>query len=230
MHGIAQAFLLDRCVYPGTQQGGIERLRQVIHRAELDATNDAVELVERRDDDDRQLVQAVGGVEALKHLVAVADRHHDVEQDKIEGVICDQFEGCLAVGSDLGVVVALALQAADQQVAVVLDVVYDKDARRLPRDVFAGGGTSGFGGDWCSSCDFGRVGLQQSNARVPLSPLAGTPPAAACAPLALPPIDRRIQLANAIVQGSAACLSWSSPSADRTASCNAGRAGLASPA
>jgi hypothetical protein len=80
-------------------------------------------------------VQAVGRAQPFQHLVAVADRHHDVEQHKVEDLRGNQFQRLLAVGRDFRVVMALAAQAADQQVAVVLDVVDNEDACGLPRNV-----------------------------------------------------------------------------------------------
>ena len=110
------------------QQHLIERLEQVIDRTELDAAYDAGHLVERRDHDDGQVVQAPLILQPAQHLIAVDLRHHHVEQDDVEAFLVQPRDRLLSVLGDLDIGVALQLEIERERVAVVVVVIDDEDA------------------------------------------------------------------------------------------------------
>ena len=81
---IAQPLSLQGGVDARAQQHRIERFRKVVFGPRLDATHDAVDLVERRDHDDRNMPDDRIGLEPAQDLESVHIRHHQIEQDKIE--------------------------------------------------------------------------------------------------------------------------------------------------
>ena len=68
---IAPALLLEAGADARLQQHRLERLGQVVLGAELDAAHHAVEVVERRDHDHRDVAQPGIVLEAPQHLEAV---------------------------------------------------------------------------------------------------------------------------------------------------------------
>ena len=66
------------------QQHRIERLRQIVLRAALDAAHDAGDVVERGDHDHRNVLRVLRALEALECLVSVHPRHHHVQQHHVE--------------------------------------------------------------------------------------------------------------------------------------------------
>ena len=110
------------------QQHLIEGLEQIIDRTELDAAYDAGHLVERRDHDDGQVVQAPLILQPAQHLIAVDLRHHHVEQDDVEAFLVQPRDRLLSVLGDLDIGVALQLEIERERVAVVVVVVDDEDA------------------------------------------------------------------------------------------------------
>ena len=69
------------------------------------------------------------GLDPGQRVDAVQNRHHDVEQDEVEGLAGEpiQGRGTVAGGDEVGV--ALAPQALGQRVEIVLVVVDHEDAR-----------------------------------------------------------------------------------------------------
>ena len=80
---VVQALLLQARADPRLQQHRLERLAEIVLGAELDAAHDAVELVQRRDHEHRDVAPGGIGLEALEHRVAVEVRHHDVEEHEV---------------------------------------------------------------------------------------------------------------------------------------------------
>jgi hypothetical protein len=74
----------------------IEGLRQIVLRSGGNATHRAVELVERRDHDNRKMARACIGFEPAQHLEAAQSRHHHIEQYEVEIVGCSDCERRLA--------------------------------------------------------------------------------------------------------------------------------------
>src|SRR6476646_9820319 len=68
---VVQPFLRQRRVQPGPEHCGVEGLGQVVGGADLDAADDAVELVHGRDHDHRQVTEAIVGLDPRQLLVAV---------------------------------------------------------------------------------------------------------------------------------------------------------------
>ena len=81
---VAQALRGQGGREPGLEDGRVERLRQVVGRAHLDAADDAVQLVDGRDHDDRQVAGGVGGLDPAEGLVAVHLGHLEVQQDDVD--------------------------------------------------------------------------------------------------------------------------------------------------
>ena len=100
---VAQPLFLEARADAGAQQRRVERLRQVILGAELDAADDAFDLVDRRNHDDGDVAQPRVGAQALEHVVAGKAGHHDVEQDQIGRVRRRELErlGAVRRGLDL---------------------------------------------------------------------------------------------------------------------------------
>ena len=73
---LAPALALEAGVDAGAQQHEVERLRQVILGAHLDAADHRLGLAEARDHDHRDAVEPLVGLQPLEHLDAVHLRHH----------------------------------------------------------------------------------------------------------------------------------------------------------
>ena len=123
---VVQPFALQAGTDAGAQQGRIERLGQVIFRTQLDAADDAVDLVDGGNHDHWNMPQAVACLHCRQHLVAIHVRHHDVEQHEIEWLGIEQLQGLPAVGRGGDVQIALAGKPAAQGEAIVVDVVDDE--------------------------------------------------------------------------------------------------------
>jgi hypothetical protein len=73
-------------------------------------------------------MQLPGRLQPLEHLIAVAFRHHHIEQHEIESAPGDQRQRFLAVGSGRDCTVAFAIEPPGQEMAIILDIVDDQDA------------------------------------------------------------------------------------------------------
>ena len=129
---IAPAFALQAGADPRAQQDGIERLRQIVLGARLDAADHAVGLLQTGDHDHRDVVQTLVGLEALEHLEAVQVGHHEIEQNQIELLDLENLQRP-AARIRSGHLVTVVAQAAEQQVAVAGIVVDHQDPPGLLR-------------------------------------------------------------------------------------------------
>jgi hypothetical protein len=93
-----QPFALQASPDAGAQQGRIEGFGQVVLSTQLDAADDAIDLIDSGNHDDGDVPQAVIRLHCRQHLVAVYVRHHDVEQHEIERSRIEQLQGLPAVG------------------------------------------------------------------------------------------------------------------------------------
>ncbi len=84
---IPQALLLEAGADPGPEQHDVAGLGQVVLRAELDRADDAGDLVERRDHQDRDVPPVRILLEALQHGRAVEVGHHDVEKHQVHRLV-----------------------------------------------------------------------------------------------------------------------------------------------
>ena len=128
---VAQPLLLERGAEPSLEQHRVERLEQIVDRAELDAAHHAVHLVERRDHDHRKIAQTRLILEPVQHPIAVDLRHHHVEQNQVEFLTAEPRDRFLAVVGGLDPGVAFELEIEREGVAVVVVVIDDQDARPL---------------------------------------------------------------------------------------------------
>src|SRR6266487_3796893 len=123
-------------VDPGPQQHRIERLRQVVFRAHLDAPDDALDVLKCGDHDDRRVPELRLTPDALQHLIAVHAGHQHIQQHAVEQPIPQRFERFQPVRyRPYGM--AVPLEAAGQEQAVHHVVVGDENAawtlsHRLP--------------------------------------------------------------------------------------------------
>ena len=131
--GVFEALLLERRRHAGPQDHGVERLREVVRRAELDGSRDGLDLVDRRDHDDRNRPEHRVGAHPLEDLEAVHLRHHDVEEDEVDRPRGQRLEGGASVHRGLDLV-AERLEAAHQKVSIDLGVVDDEEAPRQRGD------------------------------------------------------------------------------------------------
>ena len=82
---VAQKLVLEARSDARAQQRRLERLGQIVDRAGLDAAHDAVDVVQRRDHDHRDFGGGGLRLQPAQDLVAADVRHHQVEQDQVEG-------------------------------------------------------------------------------------------------------------------------------------------------
>ena len=131
---IAKALLLEARSDAGVQQHRVDRLGQVVLGAHLDAPDHAVELVERRRDDHRDVAEVRIELQLRQHLVAVELGHQDIEQHQVEVLATQQVERLAAVLCEHDGV-PLLFQPAAEQKAVHPVVVDDQDrpGREAPR-------------------------------------------------------------------------------------------------
>ena len=111
----------------GHQLAGAEGLHQVVVGAQLQADDAIFHLALRRQHDDRH----IGGVaDDAADALARHPGQHEVEDDQIEMMLLELFQGVLAV-ADGGHPVVLALQIGRHRIADGLLVFNQKNASRL---------------------------------------------------------------------------------------------------
>jgi hypothetical protein len=130
---------------PGLENRRVDRLGEVVRGAHLEAADDAVELVDAGDHDDRQVLQ--GGVrsERRQHLVAVHLRHDDVEEDHVDrrrGRVAEALERFASVRG-LDRLMADPPQQLREQLPVEGRVVDDEDSPGQGDAVAGGWGHAG---------------------------------------------------------------------------------------
>jgi hypothetical protein len=108
------------------QQCRVERLEHEVLGAQLDAADHRLDLVERGNDHDRQIVDAAALLEPLEDAESVQFRHHDIEKHEVEISALDRRQGLDPVGRLLDVIDAQALEPAHEQVPVLRHVVDDQ--------------------------------------------------------------------------------------------------------
>ena len=125
---VAQAFLLERGVDPRLQESRIERFRKIVLRAELDAPDDRLQLLARRDHDHRNVSKRFVRLHPRERLAPVQFRHHDVQQNEVEPAAPEHLQGGEPVLRRRDFVPMLP-QAARQNVSIHLVVVDDKEPK-----------------------------------------------------------------------------------------------------
>ncbi len=126
VQALARLGKLDVGAYPCKHDVGIERLGDVIHRAEGEAVRLALHRVHRGDEDDRDVARRRVGLEGLQHLVAVHVRHHDVEQDHV-GQRADGDRMQCALSRDGGADTIVRAQRLAEDGEVLGRVIDDED-------------------------------------------------------------------------------------------------------
>ena len=109
---------------------GLTGLGQVVVGARLDAANDGRSLIEGRDHDHRQSLEAGITFHVGQHLIAVEARHHEVEQDQVEIPAGQHVQGLFAAFRHRHLV-TVGEQSPAQEVAVGFDIVDHQDAAGL---------------------------------------------------------------------------------------------------
>jgi hypothetical protein len=126
---VAQALLLEARVDPRVEQHRVDRLRQVVLRAHLEAPHDTVQFVERRRHDHRDVAEMWITLQLLQDPVAVEFGHQHVQQDQVEAPPSQQVERFAAVFSeDDGMPVVV--EPAGEQEPIDAVVVRDQDRAR----------------------------------------------------------------------------------------------------
>ena len=77
---------IDMVGYAGDQLFVVERLGDVVAGPQLEAFDDVFGVVERREEDHRNVLRGGVGLEVLDHFVTVQIGHHDVEQDQVRSL------------------------------------------------------------------------------------------------------------------------------------------------
>ena len=81
---VVETLLGQGGVHSGTQQCRVERLGEIVGSPDLDATHDAVEVLDGRDDDHREVAEVRVGLELLQGGEPVELGHLQVEQHGID--------------------------------------------------------------------------------------------------------------------------------------------------
>ena len=123
--GISEGLLFQACADAGFEQRGIEWLWQIILRARLDATHHALQFIQRRDHDHRNIPRLCIRFQFPQHRVAVHFRHHHIEKHQIERRRADRIErGQTALRSlDLQ---TMPGQTARQNIEILAVVIHRK--------------------------------------------------------------------------------------------------------
>ena len=124
---VAQRLLFQRRQHARPQQRRIERLEEIIFGAEFDASHHGFDFAHRRDHDDRQVVAAAVLAQRREHPEPVQLGHHDVEKDEIVVVGRDGLQRLDTVGRLVDLLDIQAIEAADEKVPIVGNVVDDQD-------------------------------------------------------------------------------------------------------
>jgi hypothetical protein len=142
---VAETLLLEAGANPGVQQDRVEGFGQVVLGAQLDATDDAVGVVQGRDHDYRDVSERRVILHALQDLVAVEPRHHDVQEHQVVRPVATQHgQGLLPVGRHIDLV-PQPPQPSGEHVPVHLLVVHDQDPAGGAGDLPLHGHVSGHG-------------------------------------------------------------------------------------
>ena len=136
--GVVEPLPRERRRDPRLEDRRIDRLRQVVRRAHLEAPDDAVQLVDAGDHLVRRLHPRVVA-ELGEHLVAVHLRHDDVKEDHVDrrNIRVAQTGERLAAVDGLDGLVPQAAQQPSEELAIERCVVDDQDAARETRAVAA---------------------------------------------------------------------------------------------
>src|SRR6266498_5777338 len=119
--------LLGQCGSdPSVQEDRMEGLGEVILGAHLDAADNAVDLVDRRDHDHRHVPKRGITLQSLEYRAAVELGHDDVKQDNVERILPQNVERLPAVRRRADTV-ALLLEAMNQEHPVERIIVDDED-------------------------------------------------------------------------------------------------------
>ena len=105
---------------------GVERFRQEVVGADLEAPDHALRVLEARDHDHGQVPEGLVALHPLEHLEPVDPRHLDVEQDHVGRVLADRGERLGAVGRR-GRAVTVALERRGEEPSIQRVVVDDED-------------------------------------------------------------------------------------------------------
>ena len=88
---LAPALALEAGIDAGAQEHEVERLRQVVLGARLDAADHRLGLAQARDHDHRDAVEPLVGLQPLEHLEAVHVGHQQVEEDEVEFLLAREW-------------------------------------------------------------------------------------------------------------------------------------------
>lgn len=119
------------------QQNRIERLGQIIFGSAFNAPHDALQFVQSRNHDDRDVARLRVFLQTLQHFVAIHMRHHNVEQHDIERPRRDHFQSLATIFGALNTM-PLALQAARQQIAIGFVVIDNQQQATFAQRLFFG--------------------------------------------------------------------------------------------
>src|SRR5215813_12092504 len=129
--------LLDTLVDARLQNDRIERLGQIIGRAEFDATDDALDVLNRRDHQDWNIAQFGVGAHLLQHFIAVDVGHHDIEENKVHRLRAHLLQRFAPVCRHDELGISAALETHRERNAIVLDIVHQENCmfkgRKPPR-------------------------------------------------------------------------------------------------
>jgi len=101
---------------PGPDDGGTDRLGDVVHCPGLKTGRFIADLAERGDENDRHGLGGRFFLEAPARLQAGQSGHHDIEQDEVGQLIGSELQGFFAVASEEQAIVLVQNLAQDLQV------------------------------------------------------------------------------------------------------------------
>ncbi len=90
---VTQLFSFQRCIDTRGKQHRIKRFRNIVFGSRLDAAYDAVDLVECRDHNDRDMLDSRIILQSEQYFETIHIRHHQVQQDQVEISFGQKFQG-----------------------------------------------------------------------------------------------------------------------------------------
>jgi hypothetical protein len=170
------------------RDGEVDRLGDVVVRAEIEGLDDVLRVRLRGHHDDGQLDWRVGDTQRAQQLDAAHGRHLDVEQDQIDALLSQEVERLGARRGNLDEV-PLAPEASGEQVAVVLFVVDHEQSgaehHAAPRRADSRGGSPAGGGLDSTAPGWRRhnrsIASRRRSALTGLDSTPAAPSATACA-------------------------------------------------
>ena len=131
---VVQQLAVQARVHPRAEDHRIERLGQEVLGAHLDASDDALGVIDAADHDHGQVTELLVALDALQHLDAVHAGHHEIEQDDVGTILGEHGEGGLPVAGGRRRM-PLAFEGGGQETTVQRVVIDHQDVAQSPSSI-----------------------------------------------------------------------------------------------